>query len=208
MGHMPIEQAALDAAASLPTRGGDETDIVEGEVTAALDTVSRPAAQLAVPLSSRIEALLQPYTISLDEWAEALFDVREFPDQDPDESTMGMLAQILTAGSSEEILASMELNRAREMCGDEPGGHSPLLTIHGARPMRSEYEDGPSCYVIVDAIRKADGKGARFTTGSRAIQAAILAHAARGWLPFDAILTIRAQKTRRGFYPMNLEAGG
>lgn len=195
--HNPIEESALAAT-------GTKVDTATGEIVPA----AAAGGQLVTPLSARIEALLQPYTISLDEWAEALFSVAEFPDQDPDEATFGMLAQILLANSSSEILASMELDRARALAGDEPGGHSALLVISGARPMKSEFEEGPSCYVIVDASYKADGKPARFTTGARAVQAAILAHAARGWLPFEAVLEIRRRPTRRGFYPINLVAGG
>ena len=159
-------------------------------------------------LETQIADLLRPHTLDIRQWAEALFEVSEYPEQESDETTLAMLASILMAKSSEEALQSMNLNRAKELCGDEPGGHSPLLIITGARPIRSEYEDGANCYIIVDAYRKVDGTSARFTTGARAVQAAILAHVANGWLPFEAILTIRAQKTRRGFYPLNLEAGG
>lgn len=202
----------------LPDAGGPIGEAARAAVLAERgDTITQPghAGTLApvgrgalTPFAQSIEQLLQPYTISLSEWAEALFGAREFAEVDPDETSLAMLAQILTATSSEEALASMELDRAKAMCGDEPGGHSPVLTIFGARPMRSEYEEGPNCYVIVDAVRKADGKPARFTTGARAVQAAILAHVANGWVPFDAILSIRSQRTRRGFYPLNLEAGG
>jgi hypothetical protein len=164
--------------------------------------------QLTERVSSLIGDLLQPYTIDLRTWAEALFSVSEFEDADPDETSMGMLAQILGAQSSQEALTSLELNRAKEMCGDEPGGHSPLLVIRGARPMKSEYEEGAKCYVIVDAMIKHSGEAARFTTGAKAVQAVILAHMANNWMPFEAILTIRRQKTKRGFYPLGLEAGG
>lgn len=207
-GHMPIEQAALDAAAAQAEADAAELDrahdILAGQIVPAPPTT----AEVAVRFSDRIDALLKPWTLDLDEWAEALFDVREFPESDPDEQSMALLASILLADSSEEVLAAMQLDRAKIMAGDEPGGHSPLLTIHGARPIRSDYEEGPSCYIIVDYTRKVDGKRGRFTTGSRAVQAAILAHIGRGWMPFDAVLEIRREKTRRGYYPLNLSSGG
>lgn len=164
--------------------------------------------QLTQSIQNLAADLLQPYTIDLRQWVEALFAVTEFEEADPDTTSMAMLAQILGAQSSEEALSSLELSRAKEMCGDEPGGHSPLLIIHGARPMRSEYEEGANCYVIVDATIKHNGERARFTTGAKAVQAVILAHMANNWMPFEAILTIRREKTRRGFYPLGLEAGG
>lgn len=206
--HMPIEQAALDAAAAAAQADADELDQAHDALAGTLVRSTAGGAQVATRFSDRIEQLLKPYTLDLDEWAEALFDVREFPESDPDEQSTTLLASILLAESSEEALAAMQLDRAKLLAGDEPGGHSPLLTIHGARPIRSEYEEGPSCYIIVDYTRKVDGKRGRFTTGARAVQAVILAHIGRGWMPFDAILEIRSQKTRRGYYPLNLVAGG
>lgn len=208
MSHMPIEQAALDAAAQQPQAGyqpagGDPLD--PGKI---LSTRDGHPGLVAVRFSDRIDQLLKPFTLDLDEWAEALFEVREFPEQDPDDQTNALLAAILLADTSEEALAAMQLDRAKDLCGDEPGGHSPLLVIYGARPIRSEFEEGPSCYLIVDAVVKADGKRVRFTTGAKAVQAVILAHMGRGWMPFEAILEIRRQKTRRGYYPLNMVAGG
>lgn len=164
--------------------------------------------ELTQPIAELLGELLQPYTIDLREWAQALFSVTEFAESDPDETSFAMLASILGAQSSEEALMSMELNRAKELCGGEPGGHSPLLIIRGARPMKSEYEEGANCYVIVDATEKHNGKPCRFTTGAKGVQAVILAHMVNGWMPFEGILTIRREKTKRGFYPLGLEAGG
>jgi hypothetical protein len=205
---MPIEEAAL-AAARANAGGTDRQLLTDGPpLSGAVVPAPQAGGTLAVTFSARIDQLLQPFTLNIDEWAEALFKAAEFPETDPDDATNAMLAAILMAETSEEVLASMELNRAKEMCGDEPGGHSPLLTIYGARPVKSEYEDGANCYIIVDARYKVDGKSARFTTGARAVQAAILAHVVRGWLPFDAMLEIRRERTRKGYYPLNLVAGG
>lgn len=170
--------------------------------------VTRNGRGEVTPFQASLEQLLAPHTLDLQAWGEALFKVRDFPEQDPDEQTHAMLAQILMSGSSEEALAAMDLDRAKQLCGDEPGGHSPVLTITDARPVASEYEEGPACYVIVSAIVKHSGKRIRFTTGSAAIQAVILAHIGNGWMPFDGVLSIRSQKTRRGYYPLNLSAGG
>jgi hypothetical protein len=173
-----------------------------------LDAPQPSGGTVAVRFSEEIERLLNPYTMTAIEWAQTLFGQRDFPDQDPDETTNAMLASILLAETSEAALAAMELDRAKELCGDEPGGHSPLLRIYGARPMRSEFEDGAACYVIVDALIIAQNRRIKFTTGARAVQAVILAHIGNGWMPFEAMLEIRGQKTRRGFYPLNLVAGG
>jgi len=205
---LPIEAAAAAAVDHSPAVGGPAASAdPHDQSKMILPTEAHPGV-VAVRFSDRIDALLRPFTLNLDEWAEALFNVGDFPDQDPDDATLAMLASILMAGSSEEVLVSMDLDRARALCGNEPGGHSALLIIRGARPVKSDFEEGPNCYVIVDAAVKADGKPCRFTTGARAVQAAILAHAANNWLPFEARLEIRRERTRRGFYPLNLVAGG
>src|SRR5215469_7054581 len=173
-----------------------------------VDTAGRPGTAVALRFDEEIERILTPYTITAIEWARLLFKVTEFPEQDPDDITNSMLASILMADSSEEVLSALSLDRAKELAGDEPGGHSPLLVIHGARPMKSDYDEGPPCYCIVDATVKATGKRIRFTTGAKAVQAAILAHVGHGWMPFEAILEIRRERTRRGYYPLNLVAGG
>ena len=160
------------------------------------------------PFQAQLEQLLAPHTLDLQQWAEALFSVRDFPEADPDEQSHAMLAAILLSSTSEEALASMELDRARQLCGDEPGGTSGVLRFTGARPVKSEYEEGPACYLIVEATRLADGKQLRFTTGAAQIQAVILWHVGHQLMPFDGVLSIRREKTRRGFYPMNLTAGG
>lgn len=208
MGHMPIEQAALEAAgqASVIATAAPSPDPIDP--TKIISTREGHPGVVAQRFSDRIEQLLQPFTLDLDQWAEALFDVREFPESDPDDQAAALLASILLAETSAEALAAMEMNRAKEMCGGEPGGHSPLLIITGARPLRSTFEDGPSCYLIIDAVIKADGRRIRVTTGAKAVQAVILAHIARGWLPFEAMFEIRRVATRRGFYPLNLVAGG
>lgn len=195
---MSIEQqarAAVDAAAN-PTPAQ----------TALADPA--PGTDLVAAFGARVAELLGQHTISLEQWVTALLTDAEFEAADPEEATLGILAQILTARTSEEALASLQLERAKDMCGGEPGGHSPLLEIRGARPMKSTFEEGATCFCIVDAVYVHNGEPVRFTTGAKAVQAAIIAHIGNGWLPFQAILEIRNQPTAKGFHPLNLVAGG
>lgn len=176
--------------------------------TAPADQGAAPGTAVALPYSETVLALLGQHTISVEQWVTALLTDQEFEDRDTEEATIGILAQILTARTSEEALASLELERAKVMCGGEPGGHSPLLEIRGARPMKSAFEEGAPCFCIVDAVYVHNGEPVRFTTGAKAVQAAIIAHIGNGWMPFQAILEIRSKPTARGFYPLNLVAGG
>jgi hypothetical protein len=131
----------------------------------------------------------------------------EMPDSDPEEMALGMLASIMLAETSGEALAALDLARAKELCGGEPGGRSPVLEINGARALKSEYEEGAACYCIISATRLDTGDKIRFTTGARAVQMVVAKHMYEGWLPFKAALEIRRERTRNGFYPLNLVGG-
>ncbi len=166
-----------------------------------------PGAEVAVPFSDSIEQLLAPHTVDLVTWVTSLVSGAEYPETDADEVGVGILATILTAKSSEEALSALNLERAKAMCGNKPGGHSPVLEITGARALKSTFQEGAPCYAIVDAIVCAKGERIRFTTGARAVQAVIIAHIGNGWMPFRAQLEIREQPTERGFHPLNLTLG-
>lgn len=167
-----------------------------------------PGTQLAVPFTrAEIDAILAPHTIDMRTWIRGIMTDDDFPESDPDAMALGMLAQILAADSSAAALNAFALDRAREMCGNEPGGKSPVLEITGARALKSDYAEGAACYAIISAIRLTDGEKIQFTTGSKAVQMMVWKHMFEGWMPFRCMLEIRKERTKRGFYPLNLVAG-
>lgn len=169
-----------------------------------------PAAQVATIERfsvAELDELLTPHTVSPVQWIRYLMATEEPPESDPDEMALGMMAQILLASTSEEALAALDLQRAKTMCGGEPGGRSPVLEIRGARALKSDYEDGAAVYCIVQAVQLDTGERIQFTTGARAVQMVIAKHLYEGWIPFRGALEIRREKTRRGFYPLNLVGG-
>ena len=210
----PIEQQATKAVGG--QTGLEPAGAHAVPVPADSALLARPAggtvtqSRVNVPAGfsqAAVDQLLAPYVISLDDWLRGILTTDEYPEEDPNDATRAMIAQILLAQSSEEALAGFDLDRAKEMCGGEPGGRSNVLEIRGARPIRSEYEQGAACYVIVDAFDLAEQQPVKFTTGARGVQAVILAHMANEWMPFKACLEIRRERTRAGFYPLNLVAG-
>lgn len=186
----PIGDQAAAAVDDLPHR-------TPGAALATLERLS----------GTELEQLLAPHTVSPKEWIMTLMTNEEMPEADADEQTLGMLASILLAGSSEEALSALDLQRARDLCGGEPGGRSPVLEFHGARSLRSDYEEGATCYMIADVVRLDTGERMRFTTGARAVQMVVAKHIYEGWIPFRAALEIRRERTRRGFHPLNLVGG-
>lgn len=158
--------------------------------------------------SAELDRLLAPATMDYTTWLRSLLTDERLEETDPEEAGIGILAAILLAETSEAALAAVDLKRAKALCGDTPGGKSPLLEITGARGMVSSFDEGAPAYAIIQATIISTGERIQFTTGARAIQAVVLKHIGEGWLPFRAILTMRAHPTKRGFYPLNLEAGG
>jgi hypothetical protein len=195
------EQAAVDYLNSGRADATPGEDTREGNVT--------PGTALAVPFTqAELDTMLAPYQVDFRAWLTTLLSGAEFPEADAEESAMGMLAQILTAGDVDEMFAAMQMERAKAMCGNEPGGRSCVMDITAARPLKSTFEEGPGCFVIISAVEVASGRKFQFTTGARAVQASVAMAMHKGWLPLRCVLTIRRQATQRGFYPLNLEAAG
>jgi hypothetical protein len=185
----------------------DDPEIYAAE-EAGETAAAAPSAAVAIPLTrAEIETMLAPHTLDMRAWLLAINSTEEYPDEDPEAQATSMLASILFARTSEEALSALQLARAIKLCGDEPGGKSPVLEIRGARPIKSDYEEGPRCYCIVEAVRLVDGESVRFTTGSKAVQTVILKHMFEGWMPFKAMLEIRSQATKRGYHPLNMVQG-
>lgn len=176
--------------------------VVPGNVPAAT------TGTVAVNDPTTIEQLLEGRAIPLIQWGQALMNTAAYEDNAESDPTLDIVAAILGAETSAEALAATSMRTVEDLIGTEPGAHSPLLRIYGAKPLASSYEQGPSCFAVIDAEIPATGERFKLTCGGRAVQAAILAHSYRGWLPFEAVLVRRLKATRRGFYPLNLEAGG
>jgi hypothetical protein len=177
-----------------------------------LSATAAPAAtgngQLARVSDDAIAALFDQRPLDVIGWAKALAQDAQFEDDGDNSPELDMVIAILTAQTSEEAFAVTNVKHAEDLVGDQPGGHGPLMTITGARPLKSTFAEGPACFCIIDATIKASGEAIKLTCGGRSVQALVLTHVNRGWLPFDAILTRRLKPTRNGFYPLNLEAGG
>ncbi len=208
-GNNPIEAAARDAlAAERATPMPAPAPETESGPRRPPDGRTRPGTAVAVLTDEELAEILQPHALDLRGWVTALMTDSDFEEDTEVDPAYAMMASILSAETSEEVFAAMDVKKAKEMCGGEPGGHSPRLLITDARPLQSTFQEGPSCFVIVSATYKADGTKVKFTTGARAVQAAIIKHMHAGWMPIDCVMTIRKTPTRAGFYPLNLEAGG
>lgn len=179
-------------------------ELIPGETVPAQSAV---AGELAVPTADQILALLGDTVLPVIPWAQALAEQSEFEETDEEDPSLAVVKSIMLADSSDEVFAAMNVLSVKELVGEEPGGRSNVFTIQGATPLKSTYEEGASCFAVIRAFDKAEGVPVTLSCGGRAVQAALLAHIVRGWLPVDVVFTRRRKATRRGFYPLNMERG-
>jgi hypothetical protein len=195
-------------AGQLVCAGCGEIDQTGGNPFEGARELAPQGAALAIPDAAQIAMLLDAKALPVVQWAGALLQRTEYEEDAGSDPGLDIVAAILGAETSVEVLAATSMRTVNDFIGTEPGAHSPLLRIHGAKPLASTFEEGPSCFAVIDCEIVAGGERFKLTCGARAVQAAILAHVYRGWLPFECILTRRLKPTRKGFYPLNLEAGG
>lgn len=167
-----------------------------------------PAGTELAPLTpAELQSILGARVIPVREWALALVDAEQFEEDPSEDAAFGVVKAIMLANSSEAVFAAMDMRTGDDLIGKEPGARSNVLEIYGAFPMVSRFEEGASCFSIVRAKDLAEGVEFSFSTGARAVQAAVLAHMVQGWTPFKAVLTRRSRPTQKGFYPLNLDRG-
>lgn len=191
MSEQPIEEQARKAAKTAPPA----------------PPAPPPGTALALPDRAEIDKLLGAHVIPVREWVAALVEQEAFEETDAEDAALSIVRAILTADSPEAVFGAMQCISVKDLLGDDPGARSSVYQINGARPLASTFEEGPSCFCVIDAINLAEREHVTLSCGARAVQAAILAHMIHGWLPMRAVFTRRRKPTRRGFYPVNLESG-
>lgn len=129
--------------------------------------------------------------------AQAADDV----DDDPEKIADSIVARIMRAESVEDVLAPQAIEHARDLIGVP-------LEIRSAKFNRSEYEDGPEVYMVVEAEVLDDGRVTTFSCGGRSVMAQVYRIAQLGGLPFRGVLVQSPKPTRRGFRPLWLESLG
>lgn len=165
------------------------------------------SGELAIPSRAEMMQILGSQSIPFRAWVAALMEAERFEDDAPEERASSIVRAILLAETSEAALAATDLKSADDLVGTEPGSRSNVLEIRGAKPLSSSYDDGPSCFAIIDARDLAEGADVMFSCGARAVQTVVMKHMWEGWTPFKAVLTRKRKPTQRGFYPLNLEGG-
>lgn len=184
---------------------------IEAAAAAAAGATAAPAAPpgtaLALPTEAELVQLLGAAVIPVPEWIAALTKQAEFEETDEEDAALSIVRAILLASTPQEVFGAMNTQSVDELLGKDPGARTQVFEIYGATPLKSTYEEGPSCFAVIRAYDLAEQVPVTLSCGGVAVQSAILAHMLHGWLPMRAFFTRRRKPTRRGFYPINLESG-
>lgn len=184
---------------------------IADEAAAAVDAQraaqTAPGTAVALPTEAELVQMLGVHTIPVRQWAAALMEQDAYEEDDQEDAGLSIVRAILLASTSEEIFAAMNTLSVKELLGEDPGSRSQVFEIHSASPLKSTYEEGPSCFAVIRAYDLAEKRWVTMSCGARAVQAAILAHMIRGLLPMRAVFVKRRKPTRKGYYPVNLESG-
>lgn len=166
-----------------------------------------PGTALATITPAEVTELLGAHRLPVKAWLSALAEQEAFEETDAEDASLSILRAIMTAETPEAAFGAMQALSVKELLGDDPGARSNVFELRGATPLASTFEEGPSCFAVIDAFDLAQQIPVTLTCGARAVQAFCLAAQVRGWLPIRVVFTRRRKPTRKGYYPVNVEAG-
>lgn len=183
-------------------------DPMEGQAAEPVSGLVVPSTKaLAIPTEAELDQILGSRQIPVKQWIAALVAEEQFEETDQEDRALGMIRSILLAESSEAVFAAMNVVSVKDLIGPDPGAQSNVFEIHGAQPLKSSYDEGPSAFALIHAYDLAEQVPVTLSTGARSVQAAVIAHMIRGWMPFKARFTRKKRPTEAGYYPLNLERG-
>lgn len=124
------------------------------------------------------------------------------PDQmqesDPEEATRAILARILTSETAEDVLATSTAVHAQDLLGVP-------LEVQGIKWQRSDFQEGTSCYVVMQVTDLNDQTRKVVTCGGKNVMTQLLKLQMLGAFPARARIAKALKPTRNNYYPLWLE---
>lgn len=138
--------------------------------------------------------------IDLTSWANALINRTKYREPDPDYLARTLLMQTLTADTVEAAFEQGGIRKMQESIPNTPGAGTGPILIYGLYVAKSDEEDGPGSYMILDTRGLADGVEAKYTTGSQGLQAQVLTMIKLGNWPIRCSIGRTDRQDRGGRY--------
>lgn len=138
--------------------------------------------------------------IDLTSWANALVNRTKYREPDPDYLARTLLMQTLTAETVEAAFEQGGIRKMQESIPNTPGAGTGPIEIYGLYVAKSDEDDGPGSYMILDTRGLADGVEAKYTTGSQGLQAQVLTMIKLGNWPIRCNIARTDRQDRGGRY--------
>lgn len=126
----------------------------------------------------------------------ALFE--QVPEADPDEATLSIITEILSAQDPDDLDSPWLGQGMRKLQGR-------VLKVQSIKRLPSEFQGGPGWYLGCDCTLEADGESLFVTSGSVAVMVQLITAHTRGWLPLSVVPRQAERASRKGYFPMHLE---
>lgn len=122
----------------------------------------------------------------------------EMEQTDPEDSARAILARILSAETSDQLLVGHRVVHAKEILNIP-------LEVRAVKWQRSAYEEGGSVYAVITATPLGSETPQTITCGGRNVMMQLLNASHRGFLPLRCMITEASKPTEAGYRPLWLE---
>lgn len=160
--------------------------------------VVRPTGNQLIVNSKAPEALAR--IVNLEGWARAIVYGEKYTEVDPDFISRKLALEIITSGSVEEAFEQSGIKGVQSIVPNKPGGTTGPIEITDLYVTESDFEQGNSCFLILDTVSLETGEQQKMTTGATNIQATMIAVLNNGMWPIRCQFKRGDQKDRGGKY--------
>lgn len=124
--------------------------------------------------------------VPAERWIRAILLGEKYVEPDPDFLSRMLAAEVIFAGSVEEVFKQGLVVGLQKLAPDTAGWESEPFELESLYVMESDYETGNPCYAVMRGVWLTSGEDFVTTTGATAIQAQLIGLVANGQWPVRA----------------------
>lgn len=124
--------------------------------------------------------------VSAEGWIRSILLGEKYREPDPDFLSRMLAAEVIFAGSIEEVFRQGMVRGLQEMLPDTAGYESEPFELDSIYVMESDYETGNPCYTVMRGTFLISGEDFITTTGATSVQAQLIALIAHNEWPIKA----------------------
>lgn len=163
------------------------------------------ASDVAVPtankliVNSKAPAALAKI-VDLEGWARAIVYGEKYKEVDPDFIQRKLALEIVMSGSVEQAFEQSGIKGVQQVVPNKPGATTGPIEITDLYVTESDFDQGNSCFLIMDTVSLETGEEQKMTTGATNIQATMIAVLNNGMWPIRCQFKRGDNKDKGGRY--------